>query len=161
MLDVSQFCGNPNHWTDPSVLDEKGVFEESRALSKKYGHRSQVFADYILPRSKEIVEAVGHRMAYEAAVAEGVPKPLLDLYECHIVGKDIGWYLEAGLLTRARFADLQNAAIKSSESEMNAWVDGMGVAPYVKAPILSDATWNRFVDNMYTFREAPEERAVM
>ncbi|KAF8919514.1 acyl-CoA oxidase [Mucidula mucida] len=150
--------------TDSSSLiaqHEKGVFEEARALAKKYGHRSQVFADYILPRSKDIIEAIGHRMAYDAAVAEQVPQPLIDLYVCNVIQKDIGWYLETGILTRARAADLTNAAVKAAEPKMNDYVDGMGVAPYVKAPILAEATWNRFVDNMYTFREAPEERAAM
>ncbi len=100
-------------------------------------------------------------MAYDAAVAEQVPQPLIDLYVCNVIQKDIGWYLETGILTRARAADLTNAAVKAAEPKMNDYVDGMGVAPYVKAPILAEATWNRFVDNMYTFREAPEERAAM
>ncbi|SJL04020.1 related to acyl-CoA oxidase [Armillaria ostoyae] len=140
---------------------EKGVFEECRALAKKYGPRSTQYADYILPRSKDLVEAIGHRMAHESAVAEHVPQILADIYEVFAIKKDIGWYLEAGLLTRARIADMENAAMISAFPNMNEWVDGMGVAPYAKAPILSEASWDNFVDNMYTFREAPEERAFM
>ena len=97
-------------------------------------------------------------MAYDAAVAEGVPQPLIDLYEHHVVSKDIGWYLENGLLTRARAADMLNAAIKAAEPKMEEWVDDMGVAAYVRAPILSDSAWDKFVDGMYTFGEAPELR---
>lgn len=141
--------------------DEQGVFGESRALAEKFGHRSQIFADHILPRSKELVEAIGHRMAYEAAVAEGVPQPLIDLYQYHIVNKDIGWYIENGLLTRTRAADMLTAAVKAAEPKMNEWVDGMGVAAYIKAPILSDERWDQFVDSLYTFREASLERAFM
>lgn len=100
-------------------------------------------------------------MAHESAVAEHVPQILADIYEVFAIKKDIGWYLEAGLLTRARIADMENAAMISAFPNMNEWVDGMGVAPYAKAPILSEASWDNFVDNMYTFREAPEERAFM
>ena len=69
--------------------DEQGVFGESRALAEKFGHRSQIFADHILPRSKELVEAIGHRMAYEAAVAEDVPQPLIDLYRITLSTKTL------------------------------------------------------------------------
>lgn len=144
-----------------TTADEKGVFEEARAVAKKYGHRSQLFADYILPRSKDIVEAVGHRMAYDAAIAEGVDKNLVDIYEAFAIKKDLPWYLEAGLLTRVKAAELESNAISSAAPKMDAFVDGMGVAPYVKAPILTEASWDKFVSNMHTFTSAPEERAFM
>ncbi|KAF9024103.1 acyl-CoA oxidase [Hymenopellis radicata] len=150
--------------TNPNSLlarHEKGVFEECRALAKKYGHRSQQFADYILPRSKDLVEAIGHRMAYDAAVDQGVDKVLCDIYEVFAVKKDIGWYLETGLLNRAAVAEIESTAMNAAVPKMNDFVDAMGVAPWVKAPILAEATWDRFVNNLYTFREAPEERAAM
>ncbi|KAG7447424.1 acyl-CoA oxidase [Guyanagaster necrorhizus] len=140
---------------------EKGVFDEARGLAKKYGPRSKQYADYILPRSKDLVEAIGHRMAYESALVEGIPAVLADIYEVFAIQKDIGWYIETGLLTRVRVADMQNSAMTNAVGNMNEWVDGMGVAKWVKAPILTEEGWNNFVDSMYTFREAPEERAVL
>ncbi|KAK0436768.1 acyl-CoA oxidase [Armillaria borealis] len=138
---------------------EKGVFEEARALAKKYGPRSKQYADYILPRSKDLVEAIGYRMAHESALVEGIPAVLADIYEVFAIQKDVGWYLESGLLTRASIADMQNASMTNAVGNMNEWVDGMGVAKWVKAPILSEKGWDDFVDSMYTFKEAPEEMA--
>lgn len=100
-------------------------------------------------------------MAYEAAVAEGVPQPLVDLYEVHCIGKDIGWYIEAGLLTRANLADMTSKALTDAEPLMDGFVNGMNMAPYVKAPIQTEAHWDNFVDKMYTFREPLEARAVL
>ncbi|PBK69571.1 acyl-CoA oxidase [Armillaria solidipes] len=140
---------------------EKGVFEEARALAKKYGPRSKQYADYILPRSKDLVEAIGYRMAHESALVEGIPAVLADIYEVFAIQKDVGWYLESGLLTRARIADMQNASMTNAVGNMNEWVDGMGVAKWVKAPILTEKGWDDFVDSMYTFREAPEEMALL
>ncbi|KAG7447425.1 acyl-CoA oxidase [Guyanagaster necrorhizus] len=140
---------------------EKGVFEEARALVMKHGPRSKQYADYILPRSKDLVEAIGHRMAHESALVEGIPAVLADIYEVFAIQKDVGWYVEAGLLTRARVADMQNSAMTNAFGNMNEWVDGMGVAKWVKVPILTEKDWDNFVDSMYTFREAPEEIALL
>ena len=135
-----------------SFTDERGIFEEYRVLTKKYGHRSQQFADYVLPRSQTLVESIGHRLAYEAAVAEGVPQTLIDIYVCHVVNLHLGWYLESGLLTCARVVEMQNEAMTAAFPRMREWVDAMGVAPYIKAPILSDAAWKSFADGLYEFR---------
>ncbi|KAK0461918.1 acyl-CoA oxidase [Desarmillaria tabescens] len=146
----------PLYPTSLLAQHEQGVFEEARVLAKKYGARSKQYADYILPRSKDLVEAIGHRMAYESALVEGIPTVLADIYEVFAIQKDVGWYLESGLLTRARIADMQNAVMTNAAENMNKWVEGMSVAKWVKAPILTEK-WDDFVDSMYTFREPPEE----
>lgn len=138
------------------LSDEKGIFDIYGAIAKTHGHRSQTFSDLVLPRSRPIIEFIGHRMAYDAAVAEGVPKPLIDLYESYIINKDLVWYSENGLLTSAAAADRMSAAISAVAPHINDYVDAMGVAPYAKVPILSDTAWNEFVGGLYTFREARE-----
>ncbi len=100
-------------------------------------------------------------MAYDAAVDQGVDKVLCDIYEVFAVKKDIGWYVETGLLNRAAVSEIESTAMNAAVPKMNDFVDAMGVAPWVKAPILAEATWDRFVNNLYTFREAPEVRAAM
>lgn len=109
-----------------------------------------------MPRSQTLVESIGHRLAYEAAIAEGVPQILIDVYVCHVVNLDIGWYLESGLLTRARVAEMQNETMASASPRMGEWVDAMGVAPYVKAPILTEASWKSFSDGLLEFRSGDE-----
>ena len=70
---------------------------------------------------------------------------------------DLAWYLESGLLTRARAAEMQNEAMAAAVPKMQEWVDGMGMAPYVKAPILSDEAWKSFTDGLTEFRPAESD----
>ncbi|KAK0206764.1 acyl-CoA oxidase [Desarmillaria ectypa] len=147
--------------TSLPVRHEKSVFEEALALAKKFGARSKQYADYIPPRSKDLIEAIDYRMAHESALVEGIPAVLADIYEVFAIQKDVGWYLESGLLTRARIADMQNAAMTNATENMNEGVNGMGVAKWVRAPILTEKSWDVFVDSMHTSREGPEELAAL
>lgn len=45
------------------------------------GHRGEYFDRLVLPRFQEFVEAMGYRIAYEAAIEAGVHSDLVALYE--------------------------------------------------------------------------------
>ena len=94
-------------------------------------------------------------MAYDAAVVEEVPQPLIDLYISQSIKRNLAWYAEAGLLTRAAFADLEDAAFESALPHMDSYVGRMGVDAFARAPIVSDAKWAQFVQSLDTF-ESPE-----
>lgn len=94
-------------------------------------------------------------MAYDAAVVEEVPQPLIDLYVSQSIKGNLAWFAEAGLLTRAGFADLEDAAFESALPRMDSYVGQMGVDAFARAPIVSDAKWMQFVQSLDTF-ESPE-----
>lgn len=94
-------------------------------------------------------------MAYDAAVSGGVPRPLIDLYVSQNIKDDLSWYVETGLLTRAGFAEIEDAAFETSAPLMDKYVEQMGAEAFVQAPIVSDAKWGQFVQSLEAF-ESPE-----
>ncbi|OQE96238.1 hypothetical protein PENNAL_c0001G08606 [Penicillium nalgiovense] len=58
------------------------------------GHRSEAYNSRLLPHCRSLIPAIGHRMAYEAAVDMGVDPDLLALYEAGVVKTDSSWYVE-------------------------------------------------------------------
>lgn len=133
---------------------EAAVFGECRDVAKAHGHRSRAFASRVLPRCTSLIEAVATRMAYEAALSEGVPTPLIDLYVCQAIKEDLAWYVEAGLLSRAGFEEQECAAFDVACPLMENFIAGMGVDSYVRAPIVSDLKWEQFVRTLPVFSSA-------
>lgn len=131
---------------------EVAIFTECREVVQTHGHRSEAFASLVLPRCTALVEAIGARMAYEAALEEGVPEPLVELYVCGAIKGDLAWYVEKGLLSRSSFGDRESRAFESALPLMEAFVDKMGVEPYVHAPIVSDEMWGEFLRGLRVYK---------
>ncbi|KAK0209245.1 acyl-CoA oxidase [Desarmillaria ectypa] len=127
---------------------ESAILNKYAAMVKEYGHRGDHYRSFILPQSQTIIESIGHRMAYDAAVTQGMPQALIDVYECYAIKKDVGWYIETGVLTQDQVASIEDRAMKAAFPHMSEWVDGMGVSDYLKAPILSEDRWDKFVGSL-------------
>src|SRR6266849_2510173 len=68
---------------------EKGLYSELRAaLAIALSHRSSSYDREILPRSLSFIQAIGHRLSYDAARAAAIDAPLLDLFEIASVLQD-------------------------------------------------------------------------
>ncbi|KZT24253.1 hypothetical protein NEOLEDRAFT_1242706 [Neolentinus lepideus HHB14362 ss-1] len=67
---------------------EVGIFDYLRLVTKSYTYRSSDFASRDLPNFLNMTEAIGHRMAYEAAVSDGLPAELIQIF-AHDVTKDL------------------------------------------------------------------------
>ncbi|KAK0465878.1 uncharacterized protein EV420DRAFT_798851 [Desarmillaria tabescens] len=127
---------------------ESAIFDKYAAMVEEHGHRGDHYRGFILPQSQTIIKSIGHRMAYDAAVTHGVPRALIDVYECYAIKRDVGWYVEAGILTLDQVASMEDRAMKAALPHMSEWVDSMGVSDYLKAPILSEDRWDKFVDGL-------------
>ncbi|KAJ7656464.1 hypothetical protein DFH06DRAFT_1298289 [Mycena polygramma] len=74
---------------------EQGLFAECQAiLHQTGGHRSADFNNLVLPKSELIVRAIGHRMAYDAAVDAKLDPTITNLYLASTVPLDASWYAE-------------------------------------------------------------------
>ncbi|KAF5368954.1 hypothetical protein D9758_003064 [Tetrapyrgos nigripes] len=89
--------------TDPQNIlakHEQGLLQECReVLMKTKTHRSEEVNNHVLPRCQKIVEAIGHRLAYEAAAGASqngvaIPTCVLDLFKISVVRLDEAWYIE-------------------------------------------------------------------
>ncbi|KAI0053147.1 acyl-CoA dehydrogenase NM domain-like protein [Auriscalpium vulgare] len=134
---------------------EAGLFAEHRArLVQISGHRSVAFNNQMLPHCLPLVEAIGHRMAYDAAIASGVAPSLVDLYVASIVKLDPSWYVEHGGLGREAQAAMANTALDAVLPNLEELVRQMPSPPHVTAPIISDSSWDALVDGLDEFQSA-------
>jgi acyl-CoA oxidase len=136
----------------PSCLlarHEAGLFDEALHIIKclKGDHRGDDFNRQILPLCQPLIEAVGHRFAYEAALKAYVDPKILALYEIGVIRKDASWYVEHASLSRFRQMQMEDAAL-SAMPELNTMLNDTGAEPYCTAPIVSKKAWNLFVNRL-------------
>lgn len=138
---------------DPTSLlarHEAGLFEEARQImaSLGSGHRSQGFNRLILPLCQPLVEAIGHRMAYEAAMKAKVDPDLIALFVAGVVKHDPSWYVENLSLRRRDQQEMEDSAVLATLPRLEELLEATGARPYCVAPIVSDETWASFVENL-------------
>jgi len=98
------------------------------------------------------VNAIGNRMAYEAAKAAGVSSCLVDLYLSSVIQSESAWYVENLELGTARQEKLQADALNAVLLQVEKFTQGLNVDDYLKSvPIISDARWNSFVQGLEAF----------
>ncbi|EGN96740.1 hypothetical protein SERLA73DRAFT_111417 [Serpula lacrymans var. lacrymans S7.3] len=134
---------------------EAGLFEEIRGLLiGMTHHRAEQFNNLILPQCVPLVEAIGHRMAFDAAVERGVPSYITDLYAASVVKMDPSWYVEHAELSRQEQRAMEDSAVQAAYPHLQEMVDQIGVDTFITAPIVSDQRWNEFVDSLDTIGDA-------
>ncbi|CAI7626727.1 unnamed protein product [Penicillium glandicola] len=119
---------------------EASLFSEARDLLQqgaKGAHRSERFNRDILPLALPLVEAVGHRMAYEASLDANIDLDLLKLYEIGVVKEDSAWYVEQGGLSRGVQREMEARAVDALLPQMKDLLLASGVQAYSNAPMTS------------------------
>ena len=151
----------PNDSTSPIARHEASLFSEARDLLQQGAkgiHRSERFNRDILPLALPLVEAIGHRMAYEAAIDANLDSSLLNLYESGVVKEDSAWYVEQGGLSREIQREMEAQAVDVLLPQMNDLLRASGVQPYSNAPMTSKTLWNDFVSGLEVFSgDAPSD----
>lgn len=135
------------------ALHEEGLFRELRLLLKNIGHhRAPEFDRLVLPYCLPLVQAIGHRMAYDAAVSAGVDPSLIDLYVASCIKLDASWYVEMLGLSRAQQREMEAIAIDRVFPHIEEFLSGMAtLEPYVLAPIVSDERWAAYVSSLQSY----------
>lgn len=115
------------------------------------GHRGRSFDALILPQSQNVVEAIGHALAYSAAAEARLPQPILDVYECAVIRQDPAWYSERGGITRMEQRSREDAAVSSMLPHLGSYLSKLDIEKYVSAPIVSDAAWKTYLADLPVF----------
>lgn len=151
----------PQDSTTVLACRERQMMEAARSKLKDIGgygeHRGQAFNQIILPCCRPIAEAIGHRMAYEAARASGVCPKVLRLYEHMCVGTD---FKHCSSDVHGLHA-IGNAAVEAYDdvlADMLLSLQNSEADAYTTAPIMSDQSWTSFVDKMQSFKH-PSDHA--
>ncbi|KAI0066072.1 acyl-CoA dehydrogenase NM domain-like protein [Artomyces pyxidatus] len=134
---------------------EKSLLAHLRSLMAQYsGHRDPRLESILLPHCQPLVEAIGHRLAYEAAVKQGVDDRVLYLYVTSIVEMDPAWYVEnEGMSQWSQQTQLHDAAA-ALRPELETLVDQLDVESYVTAPIICEEDWNAYVSSLEAFGDS-------
>ncbi|KAG1725878.1 acyl-CoA oxidase [Suillus paluster] len=129
------------------------ILEENINLlgSLRGGHRSESFNSLILPQAELAVEAMGHALAYSAGLKSGLPKPILDVYECAVIRRDPAWYSENAGLTRILQRIREDEAVTSTLPDLDTYLNDLAIENYVSAPIVSDEAWKEYYEAMPVF----------
>ncbi|GKT61161.1 hypothetical protein ColTof4_01261 [Colletotrichum tofieldiae] len=123
------------------------------------GHRSDNFNATVLPHCRAMVEAIGQRMAYEAALhSDTVAPEVLDLFEICCIQEDPSWYIEHCNDTRTRIWETEERAFKIMLPLLPGLVDKVNAGDYITAPIVDGKTLETFLLGLPTFGN--EERAM-
>ncbi|KAM5537960.1 hypothetical protein V8D89_008436 [Ganoderma adspersum] len=140
---------------DPNSLlarHEAGLLQGLRnVLQSISNHRSTEVNRLILPHCQPVMEAIGHRMAYDAAVEQGVRQCLVDLYVANVVRLDPAWYAEHAGLGRGAQQEMATRAMDEVLPILGELVHEMDMFAYVDAPIVSDESWAAFVESLKVF----------
>ncbi|CCM05800.1 uncharacterized protein FIBRA_08034 [Fibroporia radiculosa] len=131
---------------------EAGMLSELRELTKAMQHhRTNEYDRTVLPECLDLVRAIGHRMAYDAAIEAGVDQDLVELYVASCLKEDPAWYVENAKLSRREQKEMEGRAIDAVFPRLHELLALMDVDPYISAPIVSDDAWEKYKDSLRTF----------
>jgi acyl-CoA oxidase len=106
------------------------------------------------------MQAIGYRMAYDAAVEAAVDPTLIDIYLSSAILSDPAWYSEtndpAAHLSRSEQLEMQLDACAKGVVRLEEWLDKLEVEPYVLAPIVSEEKWNAYEETLETFESSQD-----
>ncbi|THU85131.1 acyl-CoA oxidase [Dendrothele bispora CBS 962.96] len=125
--------------------------ENREILSGLDDHRSETFNHLVLPQSQQAIEAIGHAMAYSAAVEANLPHPILNVYEALVIRQDPAWYSEQARLPRIDQRRREDEAITSAMAHLDSYLDDLQIADYVSAPIVTDEAWKAYSLSLPTY----------
>ncbi|KAG1900146.1 uncharacterized protein F5891DRAFT_952725, partial [Suillus fuscotomentosus] len=138
------------------AMHEISSFDEATETVSSSSDFTQASMQYAQPRCQQMVESMGHRMAYDAAVDQGVSQCLADLYIINAIKTDAAWYVEHGVFTRKAIMHMEDAALSAALPRLDELLTAMEVEPYVSSPIISDKCWEEFRKTLpvYSFTQA-------
>lgn len=141
----------PKHADTPLAQHARGIFTRCQDLLKTFKHhREDSFNNLLLPQAELYVTALGHALAYSAALDAGLPEPLLALFECFVIRQDPAWYAEHLGLTDAKFRVKEDEAIRAALPHLPQYIEGLGVRRWVTAPIVEDKRFDEWVGLLKT-----------
>lgn len=137
---------------------EAGFFAQCQSKMAEIGnHRGDAFNRLLLPLCQPLVQAIGHRMAYEAAIDAQLDQYQLDLYEAHAMKFNSAWYSENVGIGWWQQHEREEKAATAAIPFVQRDVDAIDVEPFAVAPILSDEKWRAFVQELQCFPPGNEE----
>ncbi|KAF6810069.1 hypothetical protein CMUS01_13545 [Colletotrichum musicola] len=107
---------------------------------------------HILPRCRTLIEAIGQRMAYEAALqSEDVSPEVLGVFVMSCMQEDPSWFVEHGNRTRTQMRDDEERAYAKLLPMLPELVERTGTKDYITAPVVDEDSLKNCVPSLQTF----------
>ncbi|KAJ7896835.1 acyl-CoA dehydrogenase NM domain-like protein [Mycena leptocephala] len=140
---------NPDHIL---AQHERSLLAELRDIvARSEHHRSQQIDGVVLPRCQELIEAVGHRLAVDAAVEGQVNPLIIDLYAASVIKHDSSWYMEHANLSRSTQRQMEWHSVEALYPKLEPLLGQLDITNYITAPIVSDEQWTNYVHTLSKF----------
>jgi acyl-CoA oxidase len=146
---------------------EKGLFEELKTFALKddlgnSNHRSDAFAQNVTPRARDLIQAIGHRLAYDSVVESGtVRQELIDVWESNCILEDAAWYVEHVSMTSREIHARQVAAIERTRPHLEATIKDFGMDKHFgSTPLVSSELEDEFMRSLPTFGESMQGQGI-
>ena len=130
---------------------EQSLISHLRAILSASGHRNPETEATLLPQCQGLIEAIGHRMAYDAAVEEKLDQHLIDTYVSHVISVDPSWYSEEAGIPRALQKKMELESATASFKHLESLLERLDVDSYVTAPMVSDERWYAYERSLETY----------
>ncbi|EEB96268.1 hypothetical protein MPER_04623, partial [Moniliophthora perniciosa FA553] len=95
--------------------------------------------------------------AYESAIAANVDQGILDLFIASAMKLDPAWYSEFAGISRGDQHRMEVDCAMALLPQLESLLVKLDVQEYITAPIVSDRSWNAFVNSLQTLGYAEEQ----
>ncbi|KAH7910118.1 hypothetical protein BJ138DRAFT_143157 [Hygrophoropsis aurantiaca] len=140
-----------NRYTIPTPTQTKSILWQ-RAVSNLEacrrvlhqipgGHRSEEY-NKLLPLAEPSIAALGHALAYSAAIDSHLPEPITSMFEC-VVSR-------LGRAPSIKQCVQEDAAISRALPLLEEYLSQLNVRQYITAPILTDQRWKGYLKSLST-----------
>ncbi|TQV96984.1 hypothetical protein V2A60_000357 [Cordyceps javanica] len=151
---------------DPNTLlarHESGLFSRLQGVaSDSSSFHGDSFNARGLPRCRQLIVAIGHRMAFEAAKSatiSAVSADVLGAFEAACVNEDPAWYVENLSYTQDQAQDMETAAYERLRPRLDELLERTGARGYVTSPLVAnEGEWAETVCNLPCFSTAGLEK---
>lgn len=151
----------PRTPSNPIAQHEASLLSEAKSLLQHRAqgdHRSRHFDRDVLPLALPLVEAIGYRMAIEAAQEANIDPRIIKLYEAGVMKEDPAWYAEKGGLCRDLQRDMEAQAADDLLPDLKDIMQQSGMQAYCNAPMTSKVLWDEYVAGLETFEGSAPSR---
>ncbi|GJJ06007.1 hypothetical protein Clacol_000194 [Clathrus columnatus] len=132
------------------------VSELRRFLAQNSDHRGAETERMLLPQCCGVLESIGHRWAYEAALARGVSQPIIELFVASLFDLDAAWYAENCGITRWKQKTLLVERATALYEDLPQLLKLLDVENYITAPIVSKERWERYTLELPCYTTEPK-----
>lgn len=106
---------------------------------------------------RQMIRAIGYRMAYDAAVESHLDPRLINLYVASVIKLDSGWYVQHTDWNLNSQRTFESDAVEAAYPLLDEWLSQTRAKDYVRdVPIVSQENWNAFVANLPKHETAPK-----